>query len=304
MIIDEQDIMRIIDSSQYQINDAVKQRIKKDNLEYEPLNQTEFNKYILDFLHVLNDDLVVAGRDRQVAWHSGWNENLQEYIVTRDLDSLIPKYHNKNILAKLHGQIIRTETQWFDYKLHSYVVDTILGKHLNTASPAKVVEIGCGTGYHLFRQQDQFPQHKYFGLDFARSSQEIIKETNRPGVTGAYFNYFNPTRNVRLTDAIVYSVASLEQIGEDYHKFIQHIIAQRPKMVIHFEPIKEVFDTENNLLDYLHHKYMTKRKYLHGYLTTLQSLEKLGVIKIYDTRRLHYGSKFIEGHTLIQWSPI
>ena len=276
-------------------------RIEEDQLQYVPLTLEEYNQYLLTFLRTLDDDLIVAGAYRKKSWNSGWNENLQEWRQTGDLDSLIPKYHNKHTVAKLNGDIIHTITPWFDYKWHSYIVDTILSKHLDVF-PAQVVEIGCGTGYHLFRQQQQFPQHNYLGLDFAKSSQQIIQGVNQPGVSGAYFDYLKPSLDTSLKDAVVYSVASLEQIGESYHEFLRYIIEQRPRMCIHLEPIAEVFNPQSNLLDYLHVKYIQKRKYLHGYLTTLRSLEALGLIRIHNVRRLHYGSRFLEGHTLIQWS--
>ena len=37
---------------------------------------------------------------------------------------------------------------------------------------------------------------------------------------------------------------------------------------------------------------------------TLRKLEKQKKLEIITVRRLNYGSKFIEGHTLIIWKPI
>ena len=61
---------------------------------------------------------------------------------------------------------------------------------------------------------------------------------------------------------------------------------------------------ENNLIDYLTIKYFNKRNYLKNYLTKLQTLEKENKVEILEVKRLNYGSKFVEGHTLIIWKPV
>ena len=63
-------------------------------------------------------------------------------------------------------------------------------------------------------------------------------------------------------------------------------------------------DTENSILDRLNVEYMTKRGYLDGYLTALRTMQDYDYIKILEQRRLNYGSKFIEGHSLIVWQPL
>ena len=45
----------------------------------------------------------------------------------------------------------------FDYHLHSFFVDAVLLNYLSSFN--KVFEFGCGTGYHLFRLNDYFPNH-------------------------------------------------------------------------------------------------------------------------------------------------
>ena len=61
---------------------------------------------------------------------------------------------------------------------------------------------------------------------------------------------------------------------------------------------------DKNLLQFLSIKYFQKRKYLKDYITKLRVLEKSGVIKIHDQRKTGFGSLFIEGYSVIAWSPI
>jgi hypothetical protein len=58
------------------------------------------------------------------------------------------------------------------------------------------------------------------------------------------------------------------------------------------------------LLDFLSIKYFHKRNYLNGYLTHLRGLEQTGKIKVHEVLRTHVGSKFIEGYTVVAWSPL
>ena len=280
-------------------------RIKNLNLQYEVLNEKEFASYIEDYENVLNSDLVKAGEARQNQWQNGWAENLEEFKLSGEFSDLIPKYHKKNNIAKFKGRIVKTFAKDFDYHLNSFFVDAFLLKL--GASFNKIFEFGCGTGYHLFRLQKEFLEKQLYGLDWAESSQESISSycsiNNIKNIQAANFNYFCPDYNVDVKDSCVYTVASLEQIGEKHDQFIDFLLQKKPSLCINFEPIEEVLD-ENDLIDSLTIKYFNKRNYLKNYLTKLKELEERGKLEILTVKRLKYGSKFIEGHTLIIWKPL
>lgn len=280
-------------------------KINNSELLYEVLNSEEFYSYVVNYINVLSSDLIKAGEGRISHWEVGWKENLEEFKKTLNPNSLVPKYHKKNNIARLNKQIIKTHTKDFDYYLHSFFVDALLLEYIPNYD--KVFELGCGTGYHLFRLNEYFPSKNYYGGDWSISSQNNIAECAQAlkikNVEGFNFNYFSPDYFVNIKNSLVYTVASLEQIGDKHNKILEFLIDKKPDLCIHFEPIHEVLD-ETNLLDYLTIQYFNKRNYLKNYLTTLRSLETEGKIKIIDVRRLYYGSKFIEGHTVIIWKPI
>ena len=275
-------------------------------LMYEDLNQDEFNSYILKYLKTLDTDLKAAGEHRINDWESGWGENLKDYLKSGDADSLTPKYHTKSNISKLDGKIIKTQGTGFDFRLHSLIVDSVLDRYSEQFD--KICEFGCGTGYHLLRLSERVKHRKLFGLDWSKSSQEILREISirnqsTNNIYGHNFDYFKPDYDFDVNDSLVYTIASLEQIGTRHEDFLKYILDKKPSLCVHMEPISEVFD-ENNLLDYLNIKYFEKRNYLKGFLTKLKSLEKEGKAKIIEERRLNYGSEFIEGHTLIIWKPV
>jgi SAM-dependent methyltransferase len=286
-------------------NQLLRESIESSNLLYENIKDKDYEDYILNYIKILSTDLVKAGKDRSIQWEDGWLENFQLFQKSGQFTDLIPKYHSKNDIAKINGKIVKTYSEYFDYYLNSFFVDSILLKYADQYG--KIFDFGCGTGYHLFRLERYDPSKQYFGLDWTKASQSIIesysKHQNKTNITGINFNYFDPDYSVDVKDSLIYTVASLEQIGENHDKFIDFILKKKPGLCINFEPIEEVLD-ENNLIDYLTIKYFNKRNYLKNYLTKLKSLEKEGKVEILSIKRLNYGSKFIEGHTLIIWKPI
>ena len=59
-----------------------------------------------------------------------------------------------------------------------------------------------------------------------------------------------------------------------------------------------------NLVDYLSILYFKKRNYLSGFLLKLRELEEAGKIKIHMAKRTFIGSLYIEGYSVIAWSPV
>jgi hypothetical protein len=114
-------------------------------------------------------------------------------------------------------------------------------------------------------------------------------------------NFFNPDYNIDLPENTgIYTVAALEQVGENFEKFISFLMDKKPSICVHMEPIDELLDG-NNLIDDLSIRYFRKRNYLNKFLPYLENLEKQGKIKIIKKQRIFSGSYFIEGHSLIVW---
>jgi len=283
----------------------LRDKIQNINLQYKILNQDEYLNYIVDYKETLDSNLVEAGKNRISSWEDGWRENLQNYIKSGDITDLIPKYHTKNNIARFNGKIIKTFTPNFDYHLNSFFVDYILLHYIPQFD--RIFEFGCGSAYHLFRLMEYFPYKKYFGLDWAKSSQDIINQyrysSSCSNIEGINFDFFNPNYNVDISGGLVYTIAALEQIGESHSEILKYLVAKKPGLCIHFEPIIEVMNLYNTL-DYLTIKYFEKRKYLKGFLPALEKLHDDGKIKILDVKRTYSGSKYIEGHTLIIWKPL
>ena len=158
------------------------------------------------------------------------------------------------------------------------------------------------------RARSYNPRAKLIGLDWTKASQDIINEIKNAkietNIEGVNFNFFTPDESIEVPENSAFlTVAALEQIGSNFEPFLQFVLAKKPKICVHLEPIAELLDN-NNLLDKLSTLYFEKRNYLQGFLPRLLELEKMGKIKIVNMQRTYSGSYFIEGHSLIAWYPI
>ena len=280
--------------------------IESFDLQYEHLTPDEMEKYVIHVVDVLTGDIVKSGAHRIDDWEKGWGENLDLYRKTRDINSLIPKYHCKNRFVRWMGNVVNPITPAFDYKIHICFIDAILHHYLKDGYTS-VYEFGCGPGYHLLRLREARPDLNLTGLDWATSSQELIGEISKSlskPINAHKLDFFKPDYSFNVdSNSIAYTVAALEQTGSNYVKFVDYLLDKKPSLCINMEPIAELLDN-SSLVDNLSIKYFRKRNYLNEYLNHLEWLESIGKIKIIDKRRIWSGSYFIEGHSLVVWKPI
>lgn len=259
---------------------------------YRLLSKKEEEAAIIQMLEIILDKSVpFSGAHRRRQWEKGWGENLES-------GDGVPKYFGKHRVNRLNGRLVMGLDADYERDMLYTIVDKLGKKYLSRAKD--VYEFGCGTGHNLWRVKAVNPNARLHGFDWTRSSNRII---DNMGFHAERFDFFNPSK-VRLEkDAAVYTVAALEQTGEGYKKFVSYLLKNKPSVVVHIEPIPELLDS-SRLLDYLSIQYMAKRKYLKGYLTYLEKLEKEGKIEILEARRSGIGSMLIDGYSVVVWRPI
>jgi len=288
------------------LSDYIVDKINKYNFEYEEVTFEEYNNALKSIINSLfNPDLPKAGEQRLEMWEKGWGENLEKLQKEKKIDSINPLYFGKFPIVRFKQRFIRPLTKEFEANSLSVIQDWLFDKYLRLHD--HIYEFGCGTGHNLLRVRQVNPNAELWGLDWATSSQGIINEIRKNGIDkniyAHRFDYFNPDLAFSLgNNSAIYTVASLEQIGDRHTKFIEYILQKKPDICIHIEPIGELLDPEN-LLDLLSIRYFEKRNYLKGYLDALKKLEKENKIKIIDARRSFIGSLFIDGYSIIIWKP-
>jgi hypothetical protein len=280
--------------------------IEEYGFEYTLIEKEESDAWIhQEFRHLEDDIIPTAGEHRLAKWEDGWKENLEAFKANPDPASLIPQYFYKDRVNRWRGELIRPAKVLFEYHALCAIEDWIFGKYLCDVD--SIYEFGCGTGHNLLRANRQNPKAWLWGLDWTETSWKIIEEMVvarfLDGACGGKFDFFAPDPHLRLSpNSGVYTVAALEQVGTRFAPFVEWLIAQRPKVCVHIEPIIELLD-ERNLLDRLTMAYMKKRNYLSGFLPYLQEQEKKERIVIHKAQRTHIGGLFTESNSVVVWSP-
>jgi len=259
---------------------------------YEELTAEERDAYILEIIELLlHGDLPVAGERRLPEWEAGWSKALED-------GQLIPRYHGKHKLLHWKQRIVRPLVPDLDYYIHCLIVDWAVATYLSHVDA--IYDFGCGTADHLLRIR-RYSDTRLVGLDWAQASQDIISQIE--GIEGRNFNFYEPDHSLDFPpNSGVLTVAALEQVGERFEPFLQFLLEKRPAICVHVEPIDELMD-QDNLIDMLSVWYCRKRNYLRGFLTRLRQLRDAGKVDILLERRTYTGSYYIEGHSLVVWSP-
>ena len=289
--LDHNDFKEILEPN---ISPYVKNRITKYSFVHEELNKKDYLMCLEKIQAVLNDDITQAGEERQQQWDDGWRENLTS-------NSLLPGYFGKYDIVRWKQWFVSPISKNYEVNMLHLIVDWLADKYMRDAS--RICEFGCGTGHNLQHVRMVNPKATLIGLDWAKSSQEIItKYANNydSNLFAKQFNFFDPDYDFDNIGDVVYTVAALEQVGENFVEFLYYLLYNKPKLCIHIEPIGELLD-DKYVIDRLSLEYFKKRNYLSGFLTSLRDLEDLGMIEIIREQRTYVGSLFIEGYSVVVW---
>lgn len=288
-----------------EISPLIKQIIDESDLQIAKISNTERDNCILKILNAIRDPkLRTAGIHRHQDWESGWTQNLNSLEDESLTTPLLPRYFGKSEYVRWRKDFVKGKPG-HDYRVLDILVHWMLEKYMKNLE--SIYEFGCGPGHHLKAARFINEHANITGLDWAKSSQLIISKISDKGIikniSGKYFDFFNPDYSIDIPrDSGFYTVAALEQVGQNFEPFLDFVLAKKPLICAHIEPIEELLEPDN-LIDCLSMWYFQKRKYLSGFLTRLRSLEKEGRIQIHKEQRSYTGSLFIEGHSIVIWSP-
>jgi SAM-dependent methyltransferase len=280
--------------------------ICKLDLRYEKLPIRDRDRLILEILKKIDSpDLPVAGQSRMEDWERGWAENLRDFIESGyDLNKLVPKYFKKNVPVRLNRDFVIPADPDFVLNCTNVFRTWLFRKYLKEA--CSVYEFGCGPGTHLAFLAAIYPDKRFYGLDWVKASQEIIRRVaGQYGwrIEGLQFNFFFPDESLHLEKgSAVFTFGALEQVGGKHEAFLQFLLKESPDICINVECLSEFYDL-SYLTDFLSYKYHKRRNYLTGYLTRLQELESKGHIEILKAHHQKFGNIYNDSHSYVIWKP-
>ncbi len=278
----------------------------RTNTTYRHPNQKEYEEYILYVLKQIAAPCITRNREKNLkVFEKGWVENLQLILNGQiNLQNLKPGYFRESKFFRFDNKLIIPENKDIEYDLFTLSRDIIFNKYL--CEYKNIYELGCGSCHNLLMLSQMFPSKNLHGLDWVETSvkiaEELAKRLNK-NIEGFVFDMFNPPSDIVIKpDSAIITIHSLEQLGNCYEKLLSFILSSKPCFVLHYEPIRELYDPDC-LLDYLALLYCEKRNYLSGYLTALRKLEEQNKIEILEAYRPYVGGVIHES-SLIAWRPL
>lgn len=299
-----EDFAKLLGTTVDDIPNDCKELIANFDSRYQEFSQAEHNQIVLGILKKIDSsNLSLAGKEGKERWEKGWSENLQNFIKNDyDVNELVPKYIKPNQPVRLYHDY----TMPFDpnFEIHWYNIFRrwLFKKYLKDVEA--IYEFGCGPAFNLVELAKLYPEKKLYGLEWVKSSLDIIKllaEKFDYNMKGRLFDMFTPDESLDIPEnSAILAMGALEQLGTNFEPFLQFILKRSPKIFVHVDSISELYD-ENILADHLAIKFDKKRKYLEGYLSRLQQLENEGKIEILKTQRVACGSLYHDGYSFIIW---
>ncbi len=280
--------------------------LNKKNLKFCNISEDEKEKIKLFILKkVYGNELWVSGNKKRYIWERGWRQNLLLFKKNKNTDSLTPKFLGSKRYLRYEKSWIKPNNKNFEFDLIEVYRTHIFKKYFFNVK--NIYEFGCGSAQHIVRLGELFPDKNIFGLDWAKSSIDILKNLSlkkNKNFKGILFDMFNPNNKKKIhNNSAFLTVGALEQLGKNFRPFLNYMLKKKPKVVVHFETMDEFYN-ENSLFDYLAKIYDRKRNYLSGYFEALKKLEKQKKIKIMRVKKIDFGSMMHDSYSTIVWRTV
>lgn len=284
-----------------EIADAVQTR----PLLYRRLSVPERDTVLYRLLEqLLSPEISSVGKHRQEIWEQGWGETLAEFVdAGYEVGKLIPKYTRPGEAIRFDGDYAQPRDSDFEVRLSRYQRQMLFDKYFRDCGC--VYEFGCGTGLNLVYLSETLPKANIVGLDWVQSSCKLVEAIGRryPRVGFRNFNFFEIEPFSLGAASGVCTITALEQVGGEFGPFLEFLVNARPQVVVHIEPIEEMYDT-TTLFGYIGRAYHRKRRYLSGFLGELERLESAGRIRIVRRHHTGFGIQRHDPFSLVAWHPI
>ena len=224
----------------------------------------------------------------KAAWEKGWGE-----LVSKE--QLYPQYYSKYKYGRYLGEYIEIDDT-FEINYGIKIKEELFNKYINKDTHNTFVEFGCGTGHNLVHVKNMFPHLKVIGTDWTDAAGKLVK---KQGIEFHKFDMLNPIDNLDVDwpNTVVFTMHSMEQLGTNWVKFFEYIKSKKPAIVLHIEPIYELYNL-NHTPDFLAALYHYKKAYLRGYLT---ELSKDKTVDLLHVKKSEIGCMYHDGYSIIAW---
>lgn len=231
--------------------------------------------------------------DRKINQEVGRNKKIYRSTVERFLISASDQLYEGNL------DIATAIFDWF--------IDNEIQHVVEQTKSRTIVELGFGTGKHMFRLLSILNLAQAIGGEICGNAvklgNQIAKES---GVNARFddFNFYDSASYRKLIgnqkNYIVYTSHAIEQIPVLGDVLIESLRAlpHPPQAVVHFEPV--IFPKEKGFNE-LCSKYAAMNKYNMDLWSVLQKFERAGKIEILKVAKRIFGNTAFNPTTVIAW---
>jgi hypothetical protein len=253
----------------------------------------------------IDEGFTVVGEHRQGIWRDAWQEQLERFEASGfDLKALNPKFVDGSTILRWQGEYVLSLGNQFELRMMEILRDVLFRTYFSDVD--SFFEFGSGSAFNVAAYAKLFPQVPACALDWAPAAvriAELLRERLGMKVRGERFDFFAPSKDLVLgSRAGVFTMCALEQTGDRFGAFLDYLLEQGPRRVVHVEPTVELYDPASSH-DRLAIEYHTRRKYLTGLLPALKKLAAEERINLIYSRRLRFGSRFHECFSVHVWEP-
>jgi hypothetical protein len=307
MIVTAYTLSQLFKTSLVEIKKFCSKQLKK-KIRFRYLVQNEKDLVVIKIVNkILEDRQIIASKGRKQKWHDGWNDALKLYLKTKNSKFLVPKFYTarENKIFRLGGELIKVKNPMFEVIMVNIFRNWYFKKYFSKVK--NIYEFGAGTGHNLLELSKIFPEKNIYGSDFVKTAVDLLKliaKRNKINLKAFKFDMSAPNKKIKiLKNSGIYTSGALEQLSGNIYRFINYILSQKPKIIIHVEPAADFYN-KKKLVDSLGYFFQSKRKYTNNLLSYLEKLEKNKKIKIIKLCKSPFGSLMMEGYNLIVWKPV
>ncbi len=199
-----------------------------------------------------------------------------------------PTYLYRDQIFRYKGRYIQA-SQDAESKFFMFIKEKclkVLMKDITT-----IAEFGCGAGGNLLQVKNLYPNVKLYGFDWSESAVNLVSGFANTQL----FNMLEPRSLDHGDNLGIITCGALEQLGNNFHTFLDYLPTLNAKFYLHIEPIVEFYD-EESIFDAIAIAYHKKRGYLGEFYTEVQKRHKI----IY-TYRTGFGNETNEGYMILVW---
>ena len=247
----------------------------------------------------------VVGEQRAGIWRDAWQDQLDRFEAANfAVESLNPAFVDGSVVLRWQGGYIRSLSDKFELRVIEILRDAVFRLFLSDVD--SLYEFGSGSAFNVAAYGKIFPEVPVCALDWAPAAvriAELLREKLGMKIRGERFDFFNPNKDLKLgPGAGVFTFCALEQVGPRFEPFLDFLLEQGPRRVVHIEPTVELYDPSSSH-DRVAIEYHTQRKYLVGLLPALRKLALEKKINLVHSKRLNCGSRFHECYSVHVWEP-